>query len=100
MHDKDSEFTFLGVNFKAHELSIGEDKFARILSKLTASSKKPDITQSVESINAYISHLKTISLKLFSPAQKDRFCLHFDEVLTNLTRKFLKTIDKHTLADA
>ena len=100
MHDKDSEFTFLGVNFKAHELSIGEDKFARILSKLTASSKKPDITQSVESINAYISHLKTISLKLFSPAQKDRFCLHFDEVLTNLTRKFLKSIDKHTLADA
>ena len=100
LHDKDSEFTFLGVNFKAHELSIGEDKFARILAKLTASSKKPEITQSVENINAYISHLKTISLKLFSPAQKDRFCLHFDEVLTNLTRKFLKTIDKHTLADA
>ena len=51
LHDKDSEFTFLGVNFKAHELSIGEDKFARILSKLIASSKKPDITQSVENIN-------------------------------------------------
>lgn len=100
LHDKDSEFTFLGVNFRSHELSIGGDKFTHILSKLTSSSKKPDITQSVESINAYISHLNTISLKLFSPAQKDSFCLHFDEVLTNLTRKFLKTIDKHTLADA
>ena len=99
-HDKDSEFTFLGVNFRSHELSIGDDKFTHILSKLTSSSKKPDIAQSVEGINAYISHLKTISLKLFSPAQKDSFCLHFDEVLTNLTRKFLKSIDKHTLAEA
>ena len=52
LHDKDSEFTFLGVNFKAHEISIGEDKFARTLAKLTSSSKKPEITQSVENINA------------------------------------------------
>lgn len=52
LHDKDSEFTFLGVNFKSHELSIGGDKFTHILSKLTSSSKKPDITQSVENINA------------------------------------------------
>nr|WP_314888300.1 reverse transcriptase domain-containing protein [uncultured Campylobacter sp.] len=97
---KDSELTFLGVNFKGSNLSIGEEKFERILSKLATSAKRPTARESVENLNAYVYHLKTISLKLFSPRQKDNFSLRFDEVMTNLTRKFLKSADKQTLADA
>lgn len=96
---KDSEFTFLGVNFKGVNLRIGEEKFDRMLAKLASSVKKPTISQSVENLNAYIHHLETVSLKLFSPQQKDNFSLHFDEVMTNLTRRFLKTTDKQTIAD-
>lgn len=100
IHGKDSEFTFLGVSFKGTNLSIGEEKFKRILAKLSTSAKKQAISQSVENLNAYVYHLKAISLKLFSPSQKDRFGLHFDEVVTNLIRRFLKTIDKRALAEA
>lgn len=100
IHGKDSEFVFLGVSFKGANLSIGEEKFKRILAKLASSAKKQAISQSVENLNAYIYHLKAISLKLFSPSQKDRFCLHFDEVVTSLIRRFLKTADKRTLAEA
>ena len=100
IHGKDSELTFLGVNFKGSNLSIGEEKFERILSKLATSAKRPAARESVENLNAYVYHLKTISLKLFSPRQKDNFSLRFDEVMTNLTRKFLKSADKQTLADA
>ncbi len=97
---QDSEFIFLGVSFKGANLSIGEEKFKRILAKLASLAKKQAISQSVENLNAYIYHLKAISLKLFSPSQKDRFGLHFDEVVTNLIRRFLKTSDKRTLAEA
>ena len=97
---KDSAFTFLGVNFKGANLSIGEEKFERILDKLASSAKRPTISQSVENLNAYVYHLKTISLKLFSPPQNEIFGMRFDEVLTNLTRRFLKTTDKQTIADA
>ena len=100
IHGKDSELTFLGVNFKGSNLSIGEEKFERILSKLATSAKRPAARESVENLNAYVYHLKTVSLKLFSPRQKDNFSLRFDEVMTNLTRKFLKSADKQTLADA
>lgn len=100
IHGKDSEFTFLGVNFKGTNLSIGEAKFDRILAKLASSAKRPTISQSVENLNAYVYHLKTISLKLFSPPQNEIFGMRFDEVLTNLTRRFLKTTDKQTIADA
>lgn len=100
IHGKDSEFVFLGVSFKGANLSIGEEKFKRILAKLASSAKKQAISQSVENLNAYIYHLKAISLKLFSPSQKDRFNLHFDEVATSLIRRFLKTSDKRTLAEA
>ena len=100
IHGKDSEFVFLGVSFKGANLSIGEEKFKRILAKLASSAKKQAISQSVENLNAYIYHLKAISLKLFSPSQKDRFCLHFGEVVTSLIRRFLKTADKRTLAEA
>ena len=100
IHGKDSEFTFLGVNFKGANLSIGEEKFERILAKLASSAKRPTISQSVENLNAYVYHLKTISLKLFSPPQNEIFGMRFDEVLTNLTRRFLKTTDKQTIADA
>ena len=97
---KDSEFVFLGVSFKGANLSIGEEKFKRILAKLASAAKKQAISQSVENLNAYVYHLKAISLKLFSPSQKDRFCLHFGEVVTSLIRRFLKTADKRTLAEA
>ena len=100
IHGKDSEFAFLGVSFKGANLSIGEEKFKRILAKLASSAKKQAISQSVENLNAYVYHLKAISLKLFSPSQKDRFCLHFGEVVTSLIRRFLKTADKRTLAEA
>ena len=100
IHGKDSEFAFLGVSFEGANLSIGEEKFKRILAKLASSAKKQAISQSVENLNAYVYHLKTISLKLFSPSQKDRFNLHFDEVVTSLIRRFLKTADKRTLAEA
>ncbi|AKT91538.1 CRISPR-associated endonuclease Cas1 [Campylobacter gracilis] len=100
IHGKDSEFVFLGVSFKGTNLSIGEEKFKRILAKLASSAKKQAISQSVENLNAYAYHLKAISLKLFSPSQKDRFCLHFGEVVTSLIRRFLKTADKRTLAEA
>ena len=100
IHGKDSEFTFLGINFKGANLSIGEAKFDRILAKLASSAKRPTISQSVENLNAYVHHLKAISLKLFSPTQNKIFGLRFDEVLTNLTRRFLKTTDKQTIADA
>ena len=100
IHGKDSEFTFLGVNFKGANLSIGEEKFGRILAKLASSAKRPTISQSVENLNAYVHHLKAISLKLFSPPQNELFGLHFDDVLTNLTRRFLKNTDKQTIADA
>ena len=100
IHGKDSEFAFLGVSFKGANLSIGEEKFKRILAKLASSAKKQAISQSVENLNAYVYHLKAISLKLFSPSQKDRFGLHFDEVVTNLIHRFLKTIDKRALAEA
>ncbi len=100
IHGKDSEFAFLGVSFKGANLSIGEEKFKRILAKLASSAKKQEISQSVENLNAYVYHLKAISLKLFSPSQKDRFCLHFGEVITSLIRRFLKTADKRTLAEA
>ncbi len=100
IHGKDSEFVFLGVSFKGANLSIGEEKFKRILAKLASLAKKQAISQSVENLNAYIYHLKAISLKLFSPSQKDRFNLHFDEVVTSLIRRFLKTSDKRTLAEA
>ncbi len=100
IHGKDSEFVFLGVSFKGANLSIGEEKFERILAKLSTSAKKQAIGESVENLNAYIYHLKAISLKLFSPSQKDRFNLHFDEVVTSLIRRFLKTSDKRTLAEA
>ena len=100
IHGKDSEFVFLGVSFKGENLSIGEEKFKRILAKLASSAKKQAISQSVENLNAYVHHLKAISLKLFSPSQKDRFCLHFGEVVTSLIRRFLKTADKRTLAEA
>lgn len=100
IHGKDSEFVFLGVSFKGANLSIGEEKFKRILAKLASSAKKQAISQSVENLNAYVYHLKAISLKLFSPSQKDRFCLHFGEVVTSLIRRFLKTADKRTLAEA
>ena len=100
IHGKDSEFTFLGVNFKGTNLSIGEEKFERILAKLASSAKRPTISQSVENLNAYVHHLKAISLKLFSPPQNELFGMRFDEVLTNLTRRFLKNTDKQTIADA
>lgn len=100
IHGKDSEFAFLGVSFKGANLSIGEEKFKRILAKLAGSAKKQAISQSVENLNAYVYHLKAISLKLFSSSQKDRFCLHFGEVVTSLIRRFLKTADKRTLAEA
>ena len=100
IHGKDSEFTFLGVNFKGTNLSIGEAKFDRILAKLASSAKRPTISQSVENLNAYVHHLKAISLKLFSPPQNEIFGMRFDEVLTNLTRRFLKNTDKQTIADA
>lgn len=100
IHGKDSEFVFLGVSFKGANLSIGEEKFKRILTKLASSAKKQAISQSVENLNVYVYHLKAISLKLFSPSQKDRFCLHFGEVVTSLIRRFLKTADKRTLAEA
>lgn len=100
IHGKDSEFTFLGVNFKGTNLSIGEAKFDRILAKLASSAKRPTISQSVENLNAYVHHLKAISLKLFSPPQNEIFGIRFDEVLTKLTRRFLKTTDKQTIADA
>jgi CRISPR-associated endonuclease cas1 len=100
IHGKDSEFVFLGVSFKGANLSIGEEKFKRILAKLSTSAKKQTPSQSVENLNAYIYHLKAISLKLFSPSQRDRFNLHFDEVVTSLIRRFLKTSDKRTLAEA
>ena len=100
IHGKDSEFAFLGVSFEGANLSIGEEKFKRILAKLASSAKKQAISQSVENLNAYVYHLKAISLKLFSPSQKDRFCLHFGEVVTSLIRRFLKTADKRTLAEA
>ena len=100
IHGKDSEFTFLGVNFKGTNLSIGEAKFDRILAKLASSAKRPTISQSVENLNAYVHHLKAISLKLFSPPQNELFGMRFDEVLTNLTRRFLKNTDKQTIADA
>ncbi len=100
IHGKDSEFAFLGVSFKGTNLSIGEEKFKRILAKLASSAKKQAISQSVENLNAYVYHLKAISLKLFSPSQKDRFCLHFGEVVTSLIRRFLKIADKRTLAEA
>ena len=100
IHGKDSEFAFLGVSFKGANLSIGEEKFKRILAKLASSAKKQAISQSVENLNAYVYHLKTISLKLFSPPQNEIFGMRFDEVLTNLTRRFLKTTDKQTIADA
>ena len=100
IHGKDSEFAFLGVSFKGANLSIGEEKFKRILAKLASSAKKQAISQSVENLNAYVYHLKAISLKLFSLSQKDRFCLHFGEVVTSLIRRFLKTADKRTLAEA
>ena len=100
IHGKDSEFVFLGVSFKGANLSIGEEKFKRILAKLASSAKKQAISQSVENLNTYVYHLKAISLKLFSPSQKDRFCLHFGEVVTSLIRRFLKTADKRTLVEA
>ena len=100
IHGKDSEFAFLGVSFKGANLSIGEEKFKRILAKLASPAKKQAISQSVENLNAYVYHLKAISLKLFSPSQKDRFYLHFGEVVTSLIRRFLKTADKRTLAEA
>ena len=100
IHGKDSEFVFLGVSFKGANLSIGEEKFERILTKLSTSAKKQTPSQSVENLNAYIYHLKAISIKLFSSSQKDRFGLHFDEVVTNLIRRFLKTVDKRALAEA
>lgn len=100
IHGKDSEFVFLGVSFKGANLSIGEEKFKRILAKLASLAKKQAISQSVENLNPYIYHLKAISLKLFSPSQKDRFGLHFDEVVTSLIRRFLKIADKRTLAEA
>lgn len=100
IYGKDSEFVFLGVSFKGANLSIGEEKFKRILAKLAGSAKKQAISQSVENLNAYVYHLKAISLKLFSSSQKDRFCLHFGEVVTSLIRRFLKTVDKRTLAEA
>jgi len=100
IHGKDSEFVFLGVSFKGANLSIGEEKFKRILTKLASSAKKQAISQSVENLNVYVYHLKAISLKLFSPSQKDRFCLHFGEVVTSLIRRFLKTADKRTLTEA
>lgn len=100
IHGKDSEFVFLGVSFKGANLSIGEEKFKRILAKLASSAKKQAISQSVENLNAYVHHLKVISLNLFSSSQKDRFCLHFGEVVTSLIRRFLKTADKRTLAEA
>ena len=100
IHGKDSAFTFLGVNFKGANLSIGEEKFERILAKLASSAKRPTISQSVENLNAYVYHLKTISLKPPSPPQNEIFGMRFDEVLTNLTRRFLKTTDKQTIADA
>ena len=100
IHGKDSEFAFLGVSFKGANLSIGEEKFKRILAKLASAAKKQAISQSVENLNAYVYHLKAISLKLFSPSQKDSFGLHFDEVVTNLIRRFLKTVDKRALAEA
>lgn len=100
IHGKDSEFAFLGVSFKGANLSIGEEKFKRILAKLASSAKKQAISQSLENLNAYVYHLKAISLKLFSPSQKDRVCLHFGEVVTSLIRRFLKTADKRTLAEA
>ncbi len=100
IHGKDSEFAFLGVSFKGANLSIGEEKFKRILAKLASAAKKQAISQSVENLNAYVYHLKAISLKLFSLSQKDRFCLHFGEVVTSLIRRFLKTADKRTLAEA
>lgn len=100
IHSRDGEFIFLGVNFKGTNLSIGEEKFERILAKLSTSAKKQTPSQSVENLNACIYHLKAISLKLFSSSQKDRFSLYFDEVVTNLIRRFLKTVDKRALAEA
>ena len=90
----------MGVSFKGANLSIGEEKFKRILAKLASLAKKQAIGESVENLNAYIYHLKAISIKLFSSSQKDRFGLHFDEVVTNLIRRFLKTVDKRALAEA
>ena len=100
IYNKDADFTFLGVNFKGEHLSISDEKFSSTLKKLSNQIKTHDIKDAVARLNAYISHLRTIKLSLFSPSQKDIFIHHYDETVTNLVRSFIKIIDKQTIADA
>ncbi|WP_172126951.1 CRISPR-associated endonuclease Cas1 [Campylobacter sp. RM16192] len=99
IHDQNSEFTFLGVNFKGSNLSISEEKRLSTLKKLSSQTRKPTIKESIENLNSYIFHLKSIKLKLLSLTQQDRLIKHFDETVTNLIRKFIKTTDKQTLVN-
>ncbi|MDL0089641.1 reverse transcriptase domain-containing protein [Campylobacter gastrosuis] len=100
IHDKFSDFTFLGVNFKGDELSISDEKFRQTLAKLSSQIKQQEINTAITNLNAYISHLKTIKLQLFSPEQKENFNAHFNQTITNLVRKFIKILDKKAIADA
>lgn len=99
IYDQNTEFTFLGVNFKGSNLSISEEKLLSTLKKLSSQAKKPNIKESIENLNSYIFHLKSIKLKLLSLSQQDRLIRHFYETITNLIRKFIKTTDKRTLVD-
>lgn len=100
IYDKDTDFTFLGVNFKGEYLSISDEKFSSTLKKLSDQINTHDIKDAIARLNNYISHLRTIKLSLFSQSQKDSFMRDFDETITNLVRKFVKTIDKQTIANA
>lgn len=97
IYTKEDEFTFLGVNFKGANLSISDEKFHSTISKLSAQTKVADISTAITNFNAHINSIKRFKFQLFSPAQKSEFTQQYDEIITNLVRKFLKTISKQNI---
>lgn len=97
IRDRTSEFMFLGINFKGEVLTIRDEKLSSIIKNISSKSKKKTIKESVDSLNSYIFHLKSINLKLLSENQRNRFMENFDEIITDLIRRFIKSTSKKIL---
>ncbi|MCD8213814.1 MAG: CRISPR-associated endonuclease Cas1, partial [Campylobacter sp.] len=98
--DRNSKFNFLGASFLDACLLIDDEKFDKILKKLSSQAAHADIKDNIVAVNSYVAHLRNIDLSLFSPAQQNIFSLKFDETMTKIVRKVLKTADKKSIADA
>lgn len=89
IYDIKSSFTFLGVYFTDENLSISDEKFQKVLNKLSSNIKiSKNLNELVLNLNSYTTHLKSLTFKLFSDSQSDKFEKNLKENIALWLKKY------------